>query len=76
MNSTKTTYCGRCRALRWVEDWRERSHEMLAIVLGPCGHVIERTARLEWAIPGRRSDKSANRGRVHEVRAREQLATS
>ena len=40
--------CVRCRALRWIEDWRETEHETLSIVLGPCGHVIERSARLEW----------------------------
>jgi len=52
--NTKTTFCGRCRTLRWIEDWNERRHEMLSIVLGPCGHVIERTARLEWSVPTRR----------------------
>ena len=50
MKSTRTTFCGECRALRWVEDWSEIRDEMLSIVLGPCGHVIERTARLEWSI--------------------------
>ena len=49
MKSTRTTFCGECRALRWVEDWSEMRDEMLAIVLGPCGHVVERTARLEWS---------------------------
>ena len=49
MKSTRTTFCGECRSLRWVEDWSEMRDEMLAIVLGPCGHVIERTARLEWS---------------------------
>ena len=36
-----------------MEDWSEMRDEMLAILLGPCGHVIERTARLEWST-GRR----------------------
>ena len=53
MNGTRTTFCGHCRALRWVEDWNEGREEVLSIVLGPCGHVIERTARLEWSIPSR-----------------------
>src|SRR5439155_2036 len=49
MKSTRTTFCGECRALRWVEDWSEMRDEMLAIVLGPCGHTVERTPRLGWA---------------------------
>jgi len=53
MKSTRTTFCEECRTLRWVEDWSEIRDEMLSIVLGPCGHVIERTARLEWSIPSR-----------------------
>ena len=48
-----TTFCGRCRALRAIEDWREAPDETLAVVLGPCGHVIHRTARLEWRVPRR-----------------------
>jgi len=35
--------------------------EMLAIVLGPCGHVVERTARLEWST-GRRLVSIADAG--------------
>ena len=53
MKSTRTTFCDECLALRWVEDWSEMRDEMLAIVLGPCGHVVARTARMEWST-GRR----------------------
>jgi hypothetical protein len=67
--NTKTTFCERCRALRWVEDWSDRRDEILSIVLGPCGHVIERTARLEWSIPERGA-----RGRMHHVRATRERA--
>ncbi len=49
MLGTKTTYCARCAALSWIEDWHEMYPEKLSIVLGPCGHVIERSARLEWS---------------------------
>jgi hypothetical protein len=76
MNSTKTTYCGRCRALRWVEDWNERGDERMSIVLGPCGHVIERTARLEWTIPTGRVDEHQPRRLVHGGRTRDRVATS
>jgi hypothetical protein len=48
-----TTFCERCRALRSIEDWHEMHDEMLSIVLGPCGHVVRRTARLEWHLPRR-----------------------
>ncbi|MGH7306727.1 MAG: hypothetical protein ACRELZ_25905 [Candidatus Rokuibacteriota bacterium] len=51
MNPTKTMMCGRCHALRWVEDWKENRGEMMSITLGPCGHLIELSARLEWTIP-------------------------
>ena len=54
MSPAQTILCRHCRALRWVEDWSEARDETMAIVLGPCGHVLERTARLEWAIPPRR----------------------
>ncbi len=40
--------CPRCEALRSVEDWHERGPAVLAVVLGPCGHVVERRATLEW----------------------------
>jgi hypothetical protein len=76
MKSTKTTYCGRCRALRWVEDWSERGDERLSIVLGPCGHVIERTARLEWSVPTSRIDEHHTRRFVHAGHTRDRVATS
>jgi len=72
--NTKTTFCGRCRALRWVEDWNERRDEMLSIVLGPCGHVIERTARLEWNVPNPRG--SAHVRLIQATFEREPVATS
>jgi len=50
-----TTFCERCRALRSIEDWYETHDEMLSIALGPCGHVVRRTARLEWHLPRRAS---------------------
>jgi hypothetical protein len=50
MNPTRTMLCGRCHALRWVEDWREDRDETMSVTLGPCGHMIERSARLEWSI--------------------------
>jgi hypothetical protein len=56
MNPTRTMLCRRCHALRWVEDWREDRDEMMSVTLGPCGHTIERSARLEWTVqawPGR-----------------------
>jgi len=74
--AARTTFCGRCRALRWVEDWSERRHEVLSIVLGPCGHVIERTARLEWSIPTRRGDERMERHLNHGGRTRDRVATS
>jgi len=72
--NTKTTFCRRCRALRWVEDWNERRDEMLSIVLGPCGHVIERTARMEWSIPDPRG--SAHVRLIQATPEREPVATS
>jgi hypothetical protein len=61
------TFCERCRALRSIEDWREAADEMMSIVLGPCGHVIHRNARLEWHVPARarlRLVRSADHRRV------------
>ena len=55
MNPTKTMMCLRCHALRWIEDWKENREETMSIVLGPCGHMVERQARLEWTIPSWRS---------------------
>jgi len=51
MNPTKTMMCGRCHALRWVEDWREDRDEVMSVQLGPCGHRVDLQARLEWSIP-------------------------
>jgi len=50
---TMTTFCECCRALRSIEDWHETRDEILSIVLGPCGHVVRRIARLEWSVPSR-----------------------
>jgi len=47
------TFCERCRTLRSIEDWHETRDEVMSIVLGPCGHVVRRTARLEWRVPRR-----------------------
>ena len=55
MKPTKTMMCSRCHALRWVEDWKENRDEMMSIELGPCGHMVERRARLEWTVPSWRS---------------------
>lgn len=64
MNPTRTMFCGRCHALRWVEDWREDRDETMSVTLGPCGHMIERSARLEWTIP------SGQGRRIRPARAR------
>ena len=45
----RTTYCPSCQALRAVRDWHEH-REMLEIELDPCGHVVRRSARLEWRV--------------------------
>ena len=42
-------YCGACRALRSVDDWRETAPETLMLTLGPCGHKMHRTSRVEWS---------------------------
>jgi len=60
MLRTRTAYCVRCAALRSIEDWREMYREMFSIVLGPCGHVIERSARLEWSTQRARLEGEAN----------------
>jgi Zn ribbon nucleic-acid-binding protein len=70
MNPAKTTVCPRCDALRWVEQWKESEDEIMSITLGPCGHQVERQARLEWAIssfghqPGRLVNARPARRRV------------
>lgn len=73
MNPTKTMMCSRCHALRWVEDWKEGRDEMMSIVLGPCGHMVARPARLEWTVPMWR-DSHVRLARVSPEPAR--LATS
>jgi len=73
MNPTKTMMCGRCHALRWVEDWREDRDEMMSVRLGPCGHLVELQARLEWTIP---SWESPRMRLVHTRTARAGIATS
>ncbi len=73
MNPTKTMMCGRCHALRWVEDWSENRDEMMSVVLGPCGHRIELRARLEWTIP---SWLEPQVRLVHARAARAGIATS
>lgn len=47
MSLIRTIYCPRCAKLQGVQDWRER-RETLVLELEPCGHVIERCARVEW----------------------------
>lgn len=73
MNPTKTMMCARCHALRWVEDWHEDRHEMMLVTLGPCGHRVERQARLEWTVP---SWKNSHMRRDYVRRASAGVATS
>jgi hypothetical protein len=47
MTLIRTIYCPRCAKLQGVKDWRE-CRESLVLELEPCGHVIERCARVEW----------------------------
>ena len=70
---TKTMMCSRCHDLRWVEDWKESQGEMMSIVLGPCGHIVERLARLEWTI---RSWRSPDVRLVHARPESARIATS
>ena len=63
---TKTTFCEPCRELRSIEDWHETREEILSIVLGPCGHVVRRTARLEWSVPRRAPLRLVRRASDHE----------
>jgi hypothetical protein len=49
MSGTPTLYCRSCEAFRAIEDWRERG-EALLIELAPCGHVLRRSAGVEWPI--------------------------
>lgn len=46
---TPAIYCATCRALRAISDWRDRGDAMV-IALEPCGHVIHRSAGLEWPV--------------------------
>jgi len=48
MTTTPTIYCPTCHVLRGIHDWHER-RDCLTIELEPCGHVMVRDARLEWA---------------------------
>lgn len=65
-------YCGECRAVRSVNDWRETARETLTLVLGPCGHRVRRPARLEWSTD-REIDRvpEARAGRARIARARD-----
>jgi len=49
MSGTPAMYCATCNALRAIEDWRERD-EALIVSLEPCGHVIRRSAGVEWRV--------------------------
>jgi len=49
MRGTPTLYCLTCGAFRAVEDWHERG-DALEIELEPCGHVLHRSAGVEWPI--------------------------
>ncbi len=40
-------YCSVCQILRAVREWHTR-RESFVIELEPCGHVMLRTARVEW----------------------------
>jgi hypothetical protein len=49
MSGPPTLFCRACNAFRAIEDWRERGKAMV-IALEPCGHVVHRSAQLEWPI--------------------------
>jgi hypothetical protein len=49
MNGTPILYCRACDTFQAIQDWRERG-EGLVIELEPCGHVIHRSATVEWPI--------------------------
>jgi hypothetical protein len=49
MSGTPTLYCRACDAFRAIEDWRERG-QSLVIRLEPCGHLLHRSAGVEWPI--------------------------
>ena len=47
MSATPAIYCSTCHILRGIRDWHEHRESFL-IELDPCGHVMQRTARIEW----------------------------
>lgn len=49
MKGTPTLYCLTCDTFQAIEDWHERGNELL-IELEPCGHVLHRTAGVEWPV--------------------------
>ncbi len=49
MGGLPTIYCPACHALRAIKDWHEQ-REMFVIELDRCGHVVRRSARLEWRV--------------------------
>jgi hypothetical protein len=49
MKGTPTLDSLPCGAFRAIEDWRERG-DALVIELEPCGHVLHRSAGVEWPI--------------------------
>lgn len=48
-DGTPALYCSACHALRAIMDWRDQGTAMV-IALEPCGHVIYRSAGLEWPV--------------------------
>jgi hypothetical protein len=49
MNGTPAFFCRTCKTLRAIEDWHEQG-DALVIALEPCGHVLQRSAGVEWPI--------------------------
>jgi len=49
MKGTPTLYCLPCGAFQAIADWHER-RDVLVIELEPCGHVLHRSAGVEWPI--------------------------
>jgi hypothetical protein len=60
-------YCPACRDRRAIADWRARG-EALAITLAPCGHVVEREARMEWRVPTFAEARAARLSRLASSR--------
>jgi len=50
MKGTPTLYWLTCDAFRAIENWHERG-DALVIELEPGGHVLRRSAGVEWPIP-------------------------